>query len=299
MRNVSFGIVVLSLLLCTATSAPAQVNIGIGINTPGVSIGINLGNFPELVPVPGYPVYYAPRVAGNYFFYDGLYWAFIDDYWYASEWYDGPWWVVQPEYVPVYILRVPVRYYRYPPPYFKGWRPDAPPRWGHDWGPRWEKHRRGWDKWDRRHVPKRAPLPVYQREYRENRYPRHIEQQRDLRRQHYRYEPRDKKVRQLRSPDRTAPGQLDKKSEPRIMGPERRVNPGNRPATPPQQPANERRDREMRQQVEQPRDRQHEQRDSRPQRREQKYEKKEKHQERQESPGRGREEGREERGRDR
>lgn len=286
MRNISFGIVILSLLLCTATSSPAQVNIGIGINTPGVSIGINLGDFPELVPVPGYPVYYAPRVAGNYFFYDGLYWAFIEDHWYASDWYDGPWWAVRPEYVPVYILRIPVRYYRYPPPYFKGWRAEAPPRWGRHWGPQWEKQRRGWDKWDRRQVPKRAPLPVYQREYREDRYPRHIEQQQDLRRRHYRYEPRDKKVRQLQSPERTAPVRRDKRDEPRIQGPERHVGPDSRRPGETQQPSTERRDREMRQQKEQPRDRQYDRRESRPQEREQRYEKREKHQERQESKGR-------------
>jgi len=28
---------------------------------------------PELVVMRGYPVYYAPNVAANYFFYDGLY----------------------------------------------------------------------------------------------------------------------------------------------------------------------------------------------------------------------------------
>jgi hypothetical protein len=48
MRN---GLVVLSLLLCSITSAPAQVSIGIGL--PGISIGINLPVYPTLVRVPG------------------------------------------------------------------------------------------------------------------------------------------------------------------------------------------------------------------------------------------------------
>jgi len=57
-----------------------------------VSIEINLPAFPELVIVPGYPVYYAPSVRANYFFDDGLYWVFNveDGYWYSSSWYNGP-----------------------------------------------------------------------------------------------------------------------------------------------------------------------------------------------------------------
>jgi hypothetical protein len=39
-----------------------------------VSVGINYSTYPDLVQIPGYPVYYAPRVDSNYFFYDGLYW---------------------------------------------------------------------------------------------------------------------------------------------------------------------------------------------------------------------------------
>lgn len=31
--------------------------------------------YPDLVQVPGYPVYYAPRVNENLFFYDGQYWV--------------------------------------------------------------------------------------------------------------------------------------------------------------------------------------------------------------------------------
>ncbi len=129
MRN---GLIVLWMLLCSITSAAAQVSIGIGF--PGVSIGINLPVYPELVPVPGYPVYYAPQVNSNYFFYDGMYWVYQGDNWYASSWYNGPWGLVAPEAVPLFILRVPVRYYRRPPTYFRGWRSDAPPRWGEHWG---------------------------------------------------------------------------------------------------------------------------------------------------------------------
>jgi hypothetical protein len=188
-----YVLIVLWMLFGSVTSAVAQVSVGIGL--PGVSIGINLPLYPELVPVPGYPVYYAPRLNSNYFFYDGMYWVYQGDNWYASSWYNGPWGLVGPEVVPLFVLRIPVRYYRDPPGYFRGWRSDAPPRWGEHWGNQWEQHRSGWDKWDRRSAPAAAPLPVYQRQYSGNRYPR-VEQQQALRSQNYHYQSRDAVVRQ-------------------------------------------------------------------------------------------------------
>ena len=190
------GLVVLSMLFWTTTSALAQVSVGVGIGLPGVSIGINVPAYPELVVVPGYPVYYAPRLHSNYFFYDGMYWVYVDDNWYASSWYNGPWALVGPEVVPVYLLRVPVRYYRAPPPYFRGWRADAPPRWGQHWGHQWEQRRSGWDRWNRSSAPAPAPLPAYQRQYSGERYPRAVEQQQALHSERYRYQPRDTVVRQ-------------------------------------------------------------------------------------------------------
>jgi hypothetical protein len=182
-----YGLIVLWMLFGSVTSAIAQVSIGIGL--PGVSIGINLPLYPELVQVPGYPVYYAPRLDSNFFFYDGMYWVYQGDNWYASSWYNGPWWLVGPEVVPFFVLRIPVRYYRAPPVYFRGWRSDAPPRWGEHWGNSWQQRRSGWDKWNRGSAPAPAPLPVYQRQYSGDRYPR-VEQQRALHGQNYSYQPR-------------------------------------------------------------------------------------------------------------
>jgi hypothetical protein len=188
-----YGLIVLWMLFWSVTSAIAQVSIGVAF--PGVSIGINLPLYPEFERVPGYPVYYAPRVDANFFFYDGMYWVYQRDNWYASSWYNGPWGRVGPEVVPLFVLRIPVRYYRVPPAYFRGWRPDAPPRWGEHWGNQWEQRRSGWDRWDRNSVAAPAPLPVYQRQYSRDRYP-HVEQQHTLHAQNYRYEPRDAVVRQ-------------------------------------------------------------------------------------------------------
>lgn len=223
MKRVRYGFIVLAMLLCSVTSAEAEVSVFIG--TPHLSIGINLPLYPELVPVPGYPVYYAPRLQANYFFYDGMYWVYQDDNWYASSWYNGPWGVVEPYYVPLFILRVPVRYYRQPPGYFRGWRADAPPRWGNHWGPEWEQQRRGWDRWQRSSAPKRAPLPTYQRQYSGEKYPR-VEQQHTIRGQQYRYQPREKAVREhfQQQLEQRAPAQQDDRdgarSQPQSRGEE-------------------------------------------------------------------------------
>ena len=191
MLKIRNALIVVGMLM--SPLAPAAVQVSIGIGLPNVSIGINLPAYPQLVVVPGYPVYYAPHMQANYFFYDGMYWVFQGDNWYVSSWYNGPWWFVEPYAVPVYLLRVPVRYYRSPPPYFRSWRPEAPPRWDNHWGREWEQHRSGWDQRDRRAAPPPppAPLPSYQRNYSRDQYPRQMEQQRELNQERYRYQPRD------------------------------------------------------------------------------------------------------------
>ena len=183
MRNV---LTALLIGMASLTSANAAVSVNIGINLPA---------YPRLVPIPGYPVYYAPSVNSNYFFYDGRYWVFDGVNWYDSRWYNGPWAVVDPFYVPSYVLRVPVRYYRHAPAYFRGWRADAAPRWNEHWGHDWERRRGDW-KHVSRGAPEshRAPLPDYQRRYSGNRYPT-ADHQQQVYSQNYRYQPRDENVR--------------------------------------------------------------------------------------------------------
>lgn len=196
------------MLLCPLTPAVAQLSIN--FSSPGVSIGINLPVYPRLQRVPGYPVYYAPGVNSNYFFYDGMYWVYQGDDWYASSWYNGPWRLVDPMYVPAYVLRVPVRYYRHAPAYFHGWRADAAPRWGDHWGHSWEQSRSGWDQWNRSSAPAPAPLPTYQQQYSGNRYPQ-ASQQAVIQTQSYRYQPKDpvaqQHFEQQRTQVRSAPQQ--------------------------------------------------------------------------------------------
>jgi hypothetical protein len=194
MLKIQNVILALGVLMSPLAASAAQVSIGFAV--PGLSIGINLPAYPRLVRVPDYPVYYAPELQANFFFYDGMYWVFQGDNWYASSWYNGPWTFVRPYDVPAFVLRVPVRYYRRPPSYFHGWRPDAPPRWSENFGHDWEQHRNDWDRWDRHAAPAPAPLPSYQRQYSGDRYPRQVQQQYELQQQQYRYQPRDPVVQQ-------------------------------------------------------------------------------------------------------
>jgi hypothetical protein len=221
-------LIVLGILLHFAVPAPAQVSFGFGFQSDNVSV--SLSSYPNLVRVPGYPVYYASGLNSNYFFYDGMYWVFESDRWYSSSWYNGPWMLVDPEYIPVYLLRVPVRYYRSPPAFFVGWQANSPPRWGEHWGNDWEQHRSGWNRWNRQAMPAPAPLPTYQRRYSGDRYPSR-DQQPVLQQRNYRHEARDPLVRQqtnasppnINQPEPARPGRKDapqhRNAEPSVASP--------------------------------------------------------------------------------
>jgi hypothetical protein len=126
------------------------------------------------------------------------------------------------------VLRVPVRYYRAPPAYFRGWRADAAPRWGQHWGHDWEHRHHGWDRWDRHAAPRPAPLPVYQRAYYGDRYPHAPEHQHSIRAEQYRYRPHEPVTRTHFEP-RGTPNADHWRTEPARHEP-----PGHR-APPPQQ----------------------------------------------------------------
>lgn len=186
------ALLVSALLVFTGCAASPPVMQRVAYDAPdsGAQVGIELQAYPYLELVPGTPVYYAPNLPANYFFYDGYYWVYHADHWHYSDWYNGPWLRVVPDDVPLFVLRVPVRYYLAPPVYFRVWIADAPPRWQQHWGPRWTRHHPGWDRWDRYTAPPPAPLPIYQRHYAGDRYPRG-EHRHVIQREHYPYRPRD------------------------------------------------------------------------------------------------------------
>ena len=180
-------LIIFGMLLHFAMPAPAQVNFSFGFQADNLSI--SLSSYPNLVRVPGYPVYYASGLNSNYFFYDGMYWVFETNRWYSSSWYNGPWMAVDPDFVPLYLLRVPVRYYRSPPAFFVGWQANSPPRWGDHWGNDWAQRRSGWNRWNHKAMPAPAPLPTYQRKYSGDSYPSR-DQQPILQKRNYRHEAR-------------------------------------------------------------------------------------------------------------
>jgi hypothetical protein len=216
MKRIVLGLLV---AMAAATSATAQVSLDFSSGRNGSSISIHLSSYPQLVAIPGYPVYYSPRTSANYFFYDGLYWVFESDNWYASDWYNGPWDLVDPYDVPVFLLRIPVRYYRAPPVYFRGWSVSAAPRWDEHYGRDWNARRSGWDKWNRKSVARPAPLPSYQRGYSGQRYPQQHQQQ-SIRTERYSYTPRDSNAQQAwqkraRTDQRRAEPQDDRREDDR------------------------------------------------------------------------------------
>jgi len=134
MSRRALAVLALVSMLVPARLVHAGVSIDIGINLPGP---------PQLAPVPGTPVMYAPAVDSNYFFYAGSYYAFVNGGWYVSPGYGGPWAVVAPEFVPRPILAVPVGYYRVRPPAWRSWRRQERPHWESRWGRSWAERPRG------------------------------------------------------------------------------------------------------------------------------------------------------------
>lgn len=136
-----------------------------------VEPGLALGSYPELLAIPGIPVYYAPRLKANYFFHHGWYWVFERDRWFRAAWYNGPWQEVVPDRVPLFVLRIPIAYYAVIPDWFGMSSTEAPPRWTVRWGEAWGHRHSGWDQWNHKSVRAIAPLPSYQQRYSGPDYP--------------------------------------------------------------------------------------------------------------------------------
>ncbi len=192
MRNALIGLV---FGMAVAAATPAAADLSIGFSSGPVSIGINVPTYPRLVAVPGVPVYYAPSVAGNYFFYDGLYWVFQDGNWFASDWYNGPWRMVAAG------RRAALR-----PARAGALLPSAAgvlPRLGRQraaalgpaLGPRLVRPPRGLGPLGPQERAARRTLPTYQRHYSGNRYP-HEEERHVVRENNYHYQPHDNVTRQ-------------------------------------------------------------------------------------------------------
>jgi hypothetical protein len=116
------------------SAGPANADsLSIGVRTDSVSLGVNIGEPPRIVAVPGTSVYHAPSLPHNYFVHGGHYYLFRDGSWLAGASYNGPWTVIAVERVPPPVLAVPVDYYKVKPSH---WKKGGPPPWaeakGHD-----------------------------------------------------------------------------------------------------------------------------------------------------------------------
>ena len=122
-------------LAASATASDVKINIGLGVPP------IVLTTPPQLVVVPGTPVYYAPDVQANLFVYKGRYYTVANGVWSRAPAYSGPWAVIQIGQVPAPVLSVLVEYYKIPPGHLKK---QGPPPWagqGHGKPPKQPQHK--------------------------------------------------------------------------------------------------------------------------------------------------------------
>ena len=94
------------LLAVGATGLPitgavaGDVNVGINIGVPPPPPPIVFAALPQLVVIPGSPVYYAPGASVNFFFHSGRYYTFHDGAWFFATKHHGPWAFIKPAHVP-------------------------------------------------------------------------------------------------------------------------------------------------------------------------------------------------------
>lgn len=110
---------VLTAVVLTATAMPARgdVNVGINVGTPAPPPVIVAP--PQLVVVPGTPVYFVPSAAFNVFVFGGKYYSFHNGVWFLASGHKGPWKVIALESVPQPVRGVPISYYKIPPGHAK------------------------------------------------------------------------------------------------------------------------------------------------------------------------------------
>jgi hypothetical protein len=106
-----FGLVALLWMLimpCGIRETLAGVSVNINIGPPPIMLPAP----PEVVMVPGSPVYFVPHLDLDVFFYGGYWWSPRGDRWYRSRAYNGPWRTISRRYVPAPVFRVPRDYRR-------------------------------------------------------------------------------------------------------------------------------------------------------------------------------------------
>jgi hypothetical protein len=112
MRTSIYGVLGLVALLGAlfgfggTKEAPAEVNVNINIGPPPIVVA----EPPEVVMIPGSPVFFVPIPDIDVFFYNGYWWSPRGSHWYRARAYKGPWRVVNQRYIPAPVFRVPKNY---------------------------------------------------------------------------------------------------------------------------------------------------------------------------------------------
>ena len=95
------------LLAAPAGPALADLNVNVGLGVPVVVPPVYAFPAPAMVVVPGTPVYCAPGLGVDIFFYGGYWWHPYQGGWYRSHSYNGPWAAHQP---PSVLVNLPPNY---------------------------------------------------------------------------------------------------------------------------------------------------------------------------------------------
>jgi hypothetical protein len=111
---IGFSLVGMVALLTPGKAAHAGVDVHIGVGVP-VLPAVVIPAPPAVVMIPNMPVYYAPDVGMDLFFYSGSWYRRHDDHWFRASYYNGPWAYTQPSHVPAVFMHMPAHYNRIPP----------------------------------------------------------------------------------------------------------------------------------------------------------------------------------------
>lgn len=106
-------LIVMSLLFFYPAKGNAEVDVSINIGLPLPAIVISAP--PAVVMIPGAPVYFAPDIEVDIFFYRGYWYRPYRQRWYRASHYNGPWCYIAPRAVPNVIVKLPPGYRHIPP----------------------------------------------------------------------------------------------------------------------------------------------------------------------------------------
>jgi hypothetical protein len=103
------------ILFQPAEALSHDINFSLGINMPPLPPAIVVTRPPALHVIPGTPVFYAPEVERQLYFYSGNWYRLYDGYWFRAAYNNGPWAYLSPLNVPYVFSDLSPRYYRVPP----------------------------------------------------------------------------------------------------------------------------------------------------------------------------------------